>query len=99
MTQYEVAEAAEKVDGYIIGVRMPPPPFAQQFEDARQECLKHLRARVAHVEQLTLDQYRAVMRRPIEPSVYAELSPPAPPEVLQEIAQMGFALSQGTVQS
>lgn len=58
MNQYEIDEAARKVAGYLLGVKMPPDPFEQQFEAARSECLVHMRRGVSDVENLTLDQYR-----------------------------------------
>ena len=55
MNQYQAQNAAFKIDGYY----MPPRDgqVERAFNSARAECLLHLRAAVAHVEQLELAQF------------------------------------------
>lgn len=56
MNRYEAQNAAFKIDGYFT-----PPRNAWQvaaaFEAARAECVRHLRAALAHVEAMQLDEF------------------------------------------
>jgi hypothetical protein len=56
VNQYQAQNAAFKIDGYYT----PPRDVAKvgaAFEAAKAECLIHLRAAVAHVEQMQVAQF------------------------------------------
>jgi hypothetical protein len=56
VNQYQAQNAAYKIDGYYT----PPRDVAKvsaAFEAAKAECLIHLRAAVAHVEQMQVAQF------------------------------------------
>ena len=56
MNQYQAKNAAHKIDGYYT----PPhdrDKIKAAFEAAKAECITHLRAALAHVEQMGLEQF------------------------------------------
>jgi hypothetical protein len=62
MNQYERANAAHKIDGYLLRVDMPGRTIEQEFAKAQAECLVHLQAQLDHVRSLNLDQFTSVMK-------------------------------------
>lgn len=62
MNQYEGANAAHKIDGYLLRVVMPGQTIEQEFTKAQAECLVHLQAQLDHVRSLNLDQFTSVMK-------------------------------------
>jgi hypothetical protein len=61
MNQYELENAARKVEGYDLRVK-PNQSRDVEFAAAKQECLKHLRDQLAHVESLEFEQYLSVRK-------------------------------------
>lgn len=64
------------------------PEFRPIFM-SKSDSMAYDRIMVARYEAVN----RGERREPIRPSIYAALSPPAPPEVLQQIEQLGLSLS------
>lgn len=64
MDQYQLANAAEKIDGYFS----PSPsditrPQGKAFERAQAECITHLQAQLDAVKGLTVEQFMAATKR------------------------------------
>jgi len=68
VNEYERQNAVEKIDGYFLP--RPNEDAAAAFARAQVECLTHLRRQLAHVEAITLREFREV-RRPNKPNVEA----------------------------
>jgi len=58
MNQYERANAVHSVEGYDLRL-MPRKPREVEFDDAKSACLRYMRDRIAHIEELTFEQYVA----------------------------------------
>jgi len=63
MNKFEQHEAALKIDGYYLCVSNSINT-TEQFEQAKRECLYHLRRRLEHVESMTLADF-LVARKPL----------------------------------
>lgn len=56
MNQYQLQNAAFKVDGYYIAPR-DKEHVERQFKKAQAECAKHLREDLERLESMTLEQF------------------------------------------
>ena len=61
MTQYEVTNAAERVEGYFIP--RPGEPTEKAFARAQHEAVTNLKAAAAQTEALTFEQWKAAQRK------------------------------------
>lgn len=58
MNRYQAQNAAVKIDGYYTPPRDGDlAKVGAAFESAKAECLTHLRAAVAHVEQMQIQEF------------------------------------------
>lgn len=61
MNVYELKNAADKIEGYLIP--RPTDKDGEAFQRAKGECLTHLQRQIDCVKALTRDRFRAAFRR------------------------------------
>lgn len=93
LNQYQQANAAMRIDGYY-----EPPRDAKdvpaRFEAAREKALAQMRAAVAHVEGMSIEQFLAGRRYKMPP-VSEHATPPKPhADLMAEIAALEHELEQ-----
>ncbi len=60
MTQYQIQNAAHKINGYQIS--KPLESFEASFDRAKVDTINQLKKDLADVENLTFDQYKYILK-------------------------------------
>lgn len=73
--QYEIQNAAEKVDGYFSPSPTEPGGRPAEFQRAQDEALTHMRRAIAAAEALTFEQFLTATKRKGTPYEAMPLKP------------------------